>query len=236
MKIVLFLAITGGLIAAGAVTPGNPSEKYGPAAAMKFARHYRGEAFEPAEISCYPQAAGVPFSDTENIIPMTATLWTPAQLSADFQRRMDALPEQERKRGIIVLLKTERCAPKKLRACTVTTAALEKRSTPLAGHFLVYGVLLLPRDGDAPAGSLDIEKGGDAWKNEAAGTYDFKQGPGATLAFLHPDSGAVMEITNAVRLHLMERNFIRADGRTPELEAKLQEMLAKLRASSPASG
>lgn len=228
MKIILLLAITGGLIAGEPAAPGNPPEKYGPVAALKFARKYRGEAFEPAEISCYPQAVGVPFSDTENIIPMTATLWTPAQLSADFQKRMESLPESERKRGIIVLLKTERCAPKQLRACTVTTAALEKRSTPLAGQFLVYGVLLLPRDGDTPPGRMSIERGEDAWKNEAAGRYNFKQGPGATLAFLSPSDGALLDITNAVRLQLMEKNFREQDGRTPALDAKLQSILAKL--------
>jgi hypothetical protein len=229
MKTLLILATLCRLMSLEVVAADNTAEKYGPAAALRFARHYRGEAYDPAEISCYPEAAGVPFSDTENIVPMTGTLWTPAQLRDDFERRMSRLPESERKRGIIVLLKTERCAPKKLRACTVTTAALEKRSTPLAGQFLIYGVLLLPRDNDIPAGSLDIEKGEDAWKNAAAGTYQFKQGPGATLAFLNPKDGAVLETTNAVRLQLMEKNFLDREGRTPELEAKLQAVLAEIR-------
>jgi hypothetical protein len=221
----LLAGLISGAELAGAAGP----EAYGPEAAMKFARRYRGEAFEPAETSCYPQAAGIPFSDTENIIPMNETLWTPAQLAADFHARMARLPETERKRGIIVLLKTERCAPKRLRACTVTTAALEKRSTALAGEFLIYGAWLLPRDNDNPAGSLQIELGADAWKNAAAGTYQFKQGPGATLAFVDPRDGSIMDITNAVRLQLMEKNFLEQQGRTPLLETKLELILSRLR-------
>ena len=61
------------------------------------------------------------------------------ELAADFRERMAGLPEKERKRGIIVMLKTERCCTKEFRACTVTTAALEKRAAPLASEFLIYG-------------------------------------------------------------------------------------------------
>ncbi|HEX2855753.1 MAG TPA: hypothetical protein VHO24_21130 [Opitutaceae bacterium] len=202
--------------------------KYGPAAALAFARGYRGEALAPGQLYCYPDAKGVPFADTENIIPLTASLWTPAQLAADFNRRMADLPPPERKRGIVVLLKTERCAPKAMRACTVTTAALEKRATPLVGQFLVYGVLLKPRDNDVPAGSLKIETGGEAWKNNAAGEYAFKQGPGATLAFLNPADGAVLGITHALALKLTEADFTKNGGQAPLLHAKLQEVLDKI--------
>jgi hypothetical protein len=182
---------------------------------------------------CYPDAVGVPFADCENIIPMTANLWTPKQISADFRRRMEALPASERKKGIIVLLKTERCAPKISRLCTTTTAALEKRSTPLAAEFLIYGVLLKPRDHDRPAGSLKIETGQDAWKNDAAGEYQFKQGPGATLAFLDPSDDSQVEHTDAAHLKLTEENFQRNEGRAPELHAKLQEILLRLQRRAP---
>ena len=90
---------------------------------------------------------------------MTDSLWTPAQLCADFQKRMSTIAERNRKKGIIVLLKTERCATKVSRACTITTAALEKRSTPLVAQFLVYGVQIKPRPGDDPPGTLPIETG-----------------------------------------------------------------------------
>ena len=130
--LVLFFQISFGAAAA---------EGYGPAAALKFAEEHRGDAYLPKEMYCYPGAVGVPFAECENIIPMTSQLWTPAQIAADFNDRMKALPEKERKRGIIVLLKTERCATKAARLCTNTTAALEKRSTPLAGEFLIYGAL-----------------------------------------------------------------------------------------------
>ena len=202
--------------------------KYGPAAALEFAQGYRGEVYTPSTLYCYPDAVGVPFGDCENVIPMSPTLWTPKQIHADFERRMAALPAGERKQAILAVLKTERCAPKSLRACTVTTAALEKRSTALAADFLIYGMLLKPRDNDKPAGSLKIETGLDAWKNDAAGTYDFKQGPGATLAFLSPVDGSQVAHTDATALKLTEREFQKNKGETPMLHAKLAEVLAKV--------
>lgn len=210
--------------------------KYGPAAALEFAGGYKGESYTPNTLYCYPDAVGVPFGDCENIIPMTPTLWTPKQLRADFERRMAALPASERKKGIIVMLKTERCAPKSLRACTVTTAALEKRATPLAGDFLIYGALLKPRDAERDrfelAGTVEIETGLDAWKNGAAGEYKFKQGPGATLAFLDPRDGSMIVRTDATLLKLSEREFQKTQGEVPTLHAQLAEVLKKL--SAPA--
>lgn len=220
---VLLLGLLGSAVARGDVT-----NKYGPAAALAFSRSYRGDVHKPDELTCYPGAVGVPFADCENIIPMNANLWTPQQISADFRRRMAALPLNERKKGIIVLLKTERCAPKAVRFCSTTTAALEKRATPLAAEFLIYGVLLKPRDRDIPAGSLKIETGPDAWKNDAAGEYQFRQGPGATLAFLDPADGSNLDQTNAAALKLTEMNFHQNGGHTPELHAKLEEVLVRL--------
>ena len=159
---------------------------------------------------------------------MTAGRWRPQELVADFARRASELPAERRKKGIIVLLKTERCATKWLRACTVTTAALEKRSTPRAEEFLIYGVLLKPRDHDEPPGSLAIEVGADAWKNEAAGEYQFTQGPGATLVFLDPRDGSRIIRTDAVALGLIEQEFLKNDGRTPQLHALLEDVLRKL--------
>jgi hypothetical protein len=202
--------------------------KYGSSAALHFAANYRGDTYSPGVLNCYPDAKGIPFADCENIIPMSANLWTPKQITADFQRRMQELPENERKRGIIVLLKTERCATKEMRGCTVTTAALEKRSTALAGDFLIYGVLLKPRDHDRPPGSEKVETGLDAWKNEAAGEYLFHQGPGATLAFINPSSGRVIDHTDAARLSLTEKDFRGHQGETPLLHLRLQEVLQRL--------
>jgi hypothetical protein len=212
---------------------GQDAEPYGPAAALAFARSYRGEVYKPDEQTCYPDAVGVPFADCENIIPMSASLWTPQQISADFRRRMETLPLNERKKGIIVLLKTERCAPKAVRLCTTITAALEKRATPLAADFLIYGVLLKPRDRDNPPGSQKIESGADAWKNDAVGTYLFKQGPGATLAFLDPSDGSLLDHTNAMILELTERDFQRLSGHAPELHAKLRIILSQLQRRIP---
>lgn len=211
-----------------AIAPAPSSAETGPAAALAFARGYRGEVYHAKDLQCWPDAKGVPFADCANIIPMTNNLWTPKQIVADFQRRMADLPPAERKKGIIVLLKTERCATKAMRGCTVTTAALEKRATPLAQEFLIYGALLKPRDRDNPPGSLKIETGIDAWKNDAAGEYKFQQGPGATLAFIDPHTGRQLDHTDALKLHLNEEDFTKEAGRTPKLHAKLQEMLEKL--------
>jgi len=201
---------------------------YGPAAALAMDRAYRGTCCESSAVHCFPEAHAVPLADCANIIPMTATLWTPGELCVDFRRRMAALPAAQRKQGIIVMLKTERCATKAARACTITTAALEKRSTPLIGDFLVYAVQIKPRDNDYPAGSLPIETGEDAWKNQAAGVYCFEQGPGATLVVLDPSSGSTIVRTNALRLDLLEWDFVKNQGRTPELEKMLREALTTL--------
>lgn len=230
VAVLTFIGEAGVKAAAPVPSQGNSGgeEGYGPSAALAFARGYRGEVFKPNTLYCYPDAVGVPFGDCENIVPMTAVLWTPEQIHRDFARRMAALPPDQRKKGIIVLLKTERCATKVLRACTVTTAALEKQATPLVANFAIYGLLLKPRDKDVPAGSLPIETGLDAWKNEAAGQYEFKQGPGATLAFIHPETGSIMERTDAGLLRLSEREFLKNEGRTPLLHNKLAEILSKL--------
>ena len=206
-----------------------PGEEYGPAAALQFELHYKGDCCKPEALHCYPQAKGIPLTDCLNIIPMTNSLWTPGQLCADFQRRMCMVAEGNRKKGIIVMLKTERCATKASRACTITTAALEKRSTPLVGKFLIYGVQIKPRDGDIPPGSLPIETGADAWKNVAVEEYHFEQGPGATLVFLNPGNGSRIATTNAAALDLLEPIFVRDHGCTPELQTMLQNVLLKIR-------
>jgi hypothetical protein len=218
-----------GILLTHASVRGDDSGKYGPSAALAFSRAYRGTDFKPDELTYYPNAVGIPFADCENIIPMSEAMWTPQQISADFRRRMGALPPTERKKGIIVMLKTERCASREIRLCSTTTAALEKRATSLVAEFLIYGLVLKPRDRDTPPGSLKIETGADAWKNDAAGEYLFKQGPGATLAFLDPADGSLLDHTNARRLKLTEENFARQAGHTPELHSKLQEILSHLR-------
>src|SRR3954462_1914650 len=57
------------------ISPAESEAKYGPAAALKFARQYRGDAYTPNVLYCYPDAKGVPLADCENIVPMTASLW-----------------------------------------------------------------------------------------------------------------------------------------------------------------
>ena len=228
----IFILIAAGLILpradAFAVTANEESATYGPAAALRFDEQYRGACCAPGVVHCYPKAQGIPLADCVNIVPMTAALWTPGQLCADFRRRMKTLPERERKKGIIVMLKTERCATKAARACTITTAAFEKRSTPLVNDFLVYGVQIKPRDGDNPPGSLPIETGADAWKNKAAGEYRFRQGPGATLVFLDPANASRVAATDASELKLLEWIFVKNGGETPALGQMLEHVLRKM--------
>lgn len=206
----------------------------GPKAALEFELSYRGEhAPASSKGRPYPDAEGIPFEDTANIIPMTATLWRPEALVADFQRRMAEVPAAQRKKGIIVMLKTERCCTSAARLCSVTTAALEKRAAPLAAEFEIYGAWIKPRDNDQPAGTRKIETGADAWKNDAAGVYDFRQGPGAKLVFLDPTDGTQIDRTDANTLQLIEPNLVKNEGRTPLLDAELQRMLAALARRHP---
>jgi len=218
------------LAATVVASPAAQKTAEGPASALAFAEAYKGERVAANQLDCFPDACGVPFAACEHIIPMTATLWTPKQIIADFQTRADSLSPRDWPIGIIVLLKTERCATKAFRGCSITTAALEKRSTPLAKRFLIYGLQLKPRDNDTPPGSLKIETGVDAWKNDAAGEYQFQQGPGATLVFLDPITGAVIEHTDAARLGLMEGKFLAAQGETPLLHKTLQAVIDHLTA------
>jgi hypothetical protein len=211
-------------------------EVSGPAAAVAFELSYRVETCAPGQLQCYPDARGIPFSDTAHIIALSASLWTPSDLLADFQRRTRAETSRGRKRAILVLLKSERCATKEARFCSITTAALEKAATPLARDFEIYGVQLKPRDGEAHPGSKGIETGADAWKNEAAGVYGFVQGPGATLVFLDPRTGSRLARTDAFSLDLNEAAFLAHHGRVPKLEALMREVLERLPAEPGAPG
>jgi hypothetical protein len=228
LVIATLLALASPMSFASPATAPPPGDEFGPAAALQFELRYKGDCCKPGALHCYPKATGVPLADCVNIIPMTDSLWTPGQLCADFQRRMSTVTEANRKCGIIVLLKTDRCATKISRACAITTAALEKRSTPLVGRFLIYGVQIKPRDGDAPPGRLPIETGANAWKNKAVAEYRFEQGPGATLVFLDPATGSKIATTNAAALNLLEPVFVKNQGRTPELHGMLQKVLLKI--------
>jgi hypothetical protein len=229
-KLLFILLAASSLTASEKADAGTISdEDIGPEAAVRFEARYRGEVCDPRVLNCYPEAKGIPFAETRNIVQMHSSLWTPAEIVADFKRKhLGDLPQDARKKGIIVVLKTERCATKVMRLCSVTTAALEKQSTPLIREFAIYGLQLKPRDHDDPPGSLAIEKGSDSWKNEAAREYGFRQGPGATIVVLGPVNGAKIGSTDAYRLHLYEKEFIERKGRTPELEDFLRSVLRKL--------
>jgi hypothetical protein len=221
----LYLALA---LCATRTAVGASSEAIGPDAALRFSEKYRGDEFVPGVLHCYPKAAGIPFADTPSIIQMHSSLWRPRDIVADFNRRIEELPVDSRKKGIIVVLKTERCATKAMRLCSVTTAALAKQSAPAVGEFAIYGLQLKPRDGDEPPGSLLIEEGDDAWKNAVAGEYGFRQGPGATIVILSPLDGSKIQVSDAFRLRLFQEEFVARGGETPELEGFLRAALRKL--------
>jgi hypothetical protein len=204
------------------------SAEYGPQAVLEYEMRFRGKLCVPDATQCYPEAKPIEFALTQNIRPLRKDLWTPEAIARDFARRTATDPALARKKGIIVVLKTERCATKQARFCSTTTAALEKRSTPLLEQFDIYGLELKPRDGDEPPGSKAIEIGADAWKNEAAREYGFVQGPGATFVFMRLGTGEKVARTDAVKLKLWEKRLIADQGRTPELESFLVTVLQKL--------
>jgi hypothetical protein len=166
-----------------AASPLANAADYGPQAVLEYERRFRGELCVPDAIQCYPKAKPIEFATTQNIRPLRRDLWTPEAIATDFARRSANDPASARKRGIIVVLKTERCATKQARFCSTTTAVLEKRSTPLLEQFEIYGLELKPRDDDNPPGSKLIETGEDAWKNDAVREYGFLQGLGRRLFF-----------------------------------------------------
>ena len=116
------------------------------------------------------------------------------------------------------VLKTEYCHQNNFRGCAVTTAAFEKRATPLIKNFRVYAawVELLNPDREKVAG---MQK----WLNEVRDFYDFDQGPGANVFIFVP--GRPRENSDALRLGLSETEFETNGGRVPKLEAWLKSFL-----------
>lgn len=211
-----------------ATSPLASTAEYGPQAVLEYEMRFRGELCVPGAVQCYPDAKPISFALSQNIRTLRKDLWTPEAIARDFDQRRASNPALSKKKGIIVVLKTERCATKQARFCSTTTAVLEKRSTPLLEQFEIYGLELRPRDGDEPPGSKPIETGEDAWKNDAVREYGFLQGPGATLVFLRPGSGEKVAATDALKLKLWEKRLIANQGRTPELEDYLFTVLLDL--------
>ncbi len=184
----------------------------GPAAALAFERGYRG-----AQIGgYYPDAKPIPFKDTKNIVPMNESLWSTVDLMADFRKNKTA--EQK---AILVVVKTEFCCTNTYRPCAVTTAALEKRSTPELKKFRIYGAWVKNPKADQ---SVAAKTGKAAWDAKVIKEYGFQQGPGATLVFIHPTSATHVR-TDAGLLKLDMSDFEANKGAAPLLAAKIAEVL-----------
>lgn len=220
--------------APGKPAPGTPAnEEEGPKAALAFEMKYRGRKAAgqgPLDEGLYPDARPIPFSETPRIIPMRASLWTRQHLIDDFNK--SKRPGEE---AIIVIVKTELCVKNKFRACSVATAALEKRSTPLLRKFRVYGAWI-NNPASLPAGaSEDEKKAKTQWDERVALEHDFSDGPGAKLLILDPLSGAGGH-TNAAQLQLTLDLFETNAGQTPRLDKALEMALkrfADIRARLP---
>ena len=189
----------------------------GPAAVIAYEKSLRGvkddKAYDPYDR--YPKAATPDMDKMKNIITMNQTLWTPAQLEADLKKT--AVPGQK---AILVMVKTEFCHTNPWRLCTVTTAALEKRSTPALRQVRVYGAWV--------KGNPDHQtREWRQWEDKVIDAYKFEQGPGAKLVLLAPGKGVVAE-SHALELKLISQELEKDGGRTPALEAWLNAGLAKI--------
>lgn len=209
--------------APGTPAPAAPEEE-GPAAALAFEAKYRGRKASgqgPLEEGLYPDARPIPFTDTPNIIPMHAGLWTRRHLIDDFNKNKKAGEE-----AIVAIIKTELCVKNKFRACSVATAALEKRAAPLLKKFRVYGAWI-NNPASLPAGAGDKEKEAKAqWDERVAVEYDFSDGPGAKILILDPVSDAGGH-SNAAQLQLTLEPFEASGGQAPRLEKALDMALQR---------
>ncbi|GIW55626.1 MAG: hypothetical protein KatS3mg082_2030 [Nitrospiraceae bacterium] len=177
----------------------------GPGAAMAFEKSFRGEGnsdtWKP-----------IPFEQCSHITPLTEELWSKKHVLTDFKR--NRTPDQI---GVIVFVKTEYCCDGS-RLCAVTTACMEKKSTPLIGRFRVYGGWIKNHP--------DYREHGRAeWDQQVIHEYGFVQGPGARVVVMVPTFDGLMYqwFSNASELELSLSEFERDEGRTPALEKFLAE-------------
>ena len=102
-----------------------PVVREGPSAAYEFEESFR-------DPNNWRNSKPIDLHLCENITKLNADFWSKKHVLTDFRKRrtMDQV-------GVIVIVKTELCC-RGSRLCAVTTACMEKKSTPLVGRFLVY--------------------------------------------------------------------------------------------------
>jgi hypothetical protein len=179
----------------------------GPSAAFEFEKSFR----DPDRRH---DSKPVDLQQCENITKLNTDFWSKKHVLTDFKKRrtMDQV-------GVIVIIKTELCC-RGSRLCAVTTACLEKKSTPLVGRFLVYAGWV-KNDPDFP----DDER--REWDAKLIDEYDFIQGPGARVAVMVPtwDGKMYQWYSTATKLELVRSTFETNQGETPKLEQFLQTAL-----------
>jgi len=174
-----------------------PTEE-GPSAALAFEKRFRrdNDAGKP-----------VPLEECQNIRPLTENFWSKKQVLSDFEQC-----RTEGQIGAIVIVKTEYCCDDS-RLCAVTTACMERKSTPLIGQFRIYAAWI--------KNSPDHQGGKrNQWDQAVIEEYGFNQGPGARIAVMVPKSDGKMAqwFSTASDLRLSSEDLDRNLGRTPELE------------------
>jgi hypothetical protein len=175
----------------------------GPSAALAFEKSFRSENDD---------GKAVPLDACQNIRQLTEGFWTKKHVLTDFKQF-----HTEGQVGAIVIIKTEFCCDGS-RLCAVTTACMEKKSTPLIGQFRVYAAWI-KNSPDHKAGRRN------QWDQAVIDEYGFIQGPGARIVVMVPtfDGKMYQWFSNASDLGLSVADFESNHGRTPELERFLAE-------------
>lgn len=176
----------------------------GPSAALEFEKSFR----DPGNGGFWNP---VPLKECENVTELTKDLWSKKHVLTDFKKKRT--PDQI---GVIVFVKTEYCCAGS-RVCAVTTACMEKKSTPLVGRFRVYGGWIRNHPDH-------LWEDWNEWDEKLVDEYDFVQGPGARVVVMVPLWNGKMYQwqSTASDLNLSHWNFEAREGKTPALDQFLQ--------------
>jgi hypothetical protein len=184
-------------------TAGSADE--GPSAALAFEKSFRVDQDDWKPI---------PLDKCQHIHPLTEEFWSKKHVLTDFKQFCT-----KGQVGAIVIVKTEFCCDDS-RLCAVTTACMEKKSTPLIGRFRVYAAWIRNH------ANQDADRR-TQWDQEVVDEYDFIQGPGARIVVMVPtfDGKMYQWFSNATDLELSLSDFESNNGRTPKLERFLAEAM-----------
>lgn len=186
----------------------------GPDTAFDFYEGFTG----PRVRGKYPEGQSIPLEDLTNITLLSKHLYHPKDVLKNFEKT-----KTDDQVCALVMVKTEACRQGD-RLCAVTTAALEKMSTPILARFKIYGFQVSP-DSKGVIRGTPLER-------DIKRLYEFKQGPGARLVVL---CNGMMMGTGARDVGLSDDEFRKNNGRTPKLERFLEDALSQLSPQAPSS-